>query len=211
VGLAAPPRASPITYRDDKPVTIRSRILDITKAMKLLGWKPSGPPGRHHQHGGLVAGKQEAMEEMSIKTKKHDAIVLSSGLEKNAQARLGQLLKHTPLPPEEILDNLGVYLTSKTLSRLLFFYEIYRKVVGIHGVIVEFGVRWGQTLSLLSALRGIFEPFNRHRKIIGFDTFEGFRGSAPKMAAASNVATALFPFQKNMRNTWPRFSASRKR
>ena len=41
---------------------------------------------------------------------------------------------------------------------------------------MEFGVRWGQTLSLLSALRGIFEPFNRHRKIIGFDTFEGFKG-----------------------------------
>ncbi len=117
---------------------------------------------------------------MSITTKKHGAIVLSSGLEKNAQARLSQLLKHAPLPPEEILDNLGVYLTSKTLSRLLFFYEIYRKVVGMHGVIVEFGVRWGQTLSLLSALRGIFEPFNRHRKIIGFDTFEGFRGVSPK-------------------------------
>jgi len=33
-----------ITYRDDKPVTIRSRILDITKAMKLLGWKPEVGP-----------------------------------------------------------------------------------------------------------------------------------------------------------------------
>ncbi len=33
-----------IVYRDDKPVTIRSRILDITKAMKLLGWKPEVGP-----------------------------------------------------------------------------------------------------------------------------------------------------------------------
>ncbi|MBF0381336.1 MAG: crotonobetainyl-CoA--carnitine CoA-transferase [Magnetococcales bacterium] len=41
---------------------------------------------------------------------------------------------------------------------------------------VEFGVRWGQTLAILSALRGIFEPFNRHRKIVGFDTFDGFKG-----------------------------------
>ena len=45
---------------------------------------------------------------------------------------------------------------------------------------MEFGVRWGQTLSLMSALRGILEPFNRHRKIIGFDTFEGFKGISAK-------------------------------
>jgi len=117
---------------------------------------------------------------MTIKTKRHDAIVLSSSPEKKAEAHLSRLLEDAPLPPDEILANLGVFLTSKNLSRLLFFYEIYRKVVGLHGVIVEFGVRWGQTLSLLSALRGIFEPFNRHRKIIGFDTFEGFRGVSPK-------------------------------
>jgi hypothetical protein len=29
-------------------------------------------------------------------------------------------------------------------------------------------------LGQFSALRGIYEPFNRHRKIIGFDTFAGF-------------------------------------
>ena len=54
--------------------------------------------------------------------------------------------------------------------------KIYKKIVFSHGIIVEFGVRYGQTMSLLSALRGIFEPFNRHRKIIGFDTFEVFAG-----------------------------------
>ena len=41
---------------------------------------------------------------------------------------------------------------------------------------MEFGVRWGQNLSLFSALWGIFEPLNRHRKIVGFDTFSGFIG-----------------------------------
>ena len=59
---------------------------------------------------------------------------------------------------------------------LLFFFDIYKKIVNTHGVIMEFGVRWGQLLSLMSALRGIMEPFNRHRKIVGFDTFEGFKG-----------------------------------
>jgi hypothetical protein len=41
-------------------------------------------------------------------------------------------------------------------------------------VIIEFGTRWGQNPALFASLRGMYEPFNRHRKIIIFDTFEGF-------------------------------------
>lgn len=115
-----------------------------------------------------------------MKTEKHDAIVLSSQSEKDAQITFTRLLKETTIPDDELLPNLGVFLTSKTLSRILFFNEIYKKIVNIHGIIVECGVRWGQTLSLLSALRGIYEPFNRHRKIVGFDTFAGFIGMSEK-------------------------------
>jgi len=111
-----------------------------------------------------------------VKTSNYDAIVLSSDGEKGGFERFAQLLSQAPIPEDELLSNLGLFLCSKNLSRLLFFYEIYKKIVHTHGVIAEFGVRWGQTLSLLSALRGIFEPFNRHRKILGFDTFEGFKG-----------------------------------
>ena len=111
-----------------------------------------------------------------MKTEKHDAIVLSNSDEKDLQAQFASALKNTPLPDDELLPNLGLYLSSKSLSRILFFYELYQKIVQTHGVIIECGVRWGQTLSLLAALRGIFEPFNRHRKIIGFDTFAGFKG-----------------------------------
>lgn len=115
-----------------------------------------------------------------MKTLKHDAIVLSSSSEKAAQEQFTALLKSTPLPEDELLPNLGLYLTSKGLSRLLFFYEIYQKILHSHGIVVEFGVRWGQTLSTMVALRGILEPFNRHRKILGFDTFAGFKGFSEK-------------------------------
>jgi hypothetical protein len=116
----------------------------------------------------------------NIKTKKHDAIILSSGNEKKTMQALFNHVKASPLPDEEVLANLGLFLTSKTLSRILFFYELYKKLIHNHGVIIEFGVRWGQTLAIMSALRGIFEPFNRHRKIIGFDTFQGFTGIGEK-------------------------------
>lgn len=115
-----------------------------------------------------------------MKTKQHDAIILSSLKEKDSFAEFVSLFKSSPLPDDEILANLGLFLTSKNLSRILFFYEIYRKIIHTHGIIIEFGVRWGQTLSIMSALRGIFEPFNRHRKIVGFDTFEGFKGTSEK-------------------------------
>ena len=116
----------------------------------------------------------------SIKTEKHDAIVLSSDDEKSVLKRYVECLQAAPLPDDELLANLGLFLTSKNLSRMLFFYEMYKKIVHSHGIIAEFGVRWGQTLSLMSAMRAIFEPFNRHRKIVGFDTFEGFKGLCEK-------------------------------
>ncbi|MDP1852707.1 MAG: TylF/MycF/NovP-related O-methyltransferase [Candidatus Omnitrophota bacterium] len=127
-----------------------------------------------------------------MKTKKYDAIVLSSQGEKEILAQFVNLLKTAPLPSEELLSNLGLFLTSKNLSRLLFFYEIYKKIIHVHGIIVEFGVRWGQTLSLMSALRGLFEPFNRHRKIVGFDTFKGFKGVDKKDGTRSKCVDGSF-------------------
>ncbi len=72
------------------------------------------------------------------------------------------------------MDNLGLFIKWPSLARILFINELYRKIIDVHGVAVEFGVRWGQTLALLEALRGVYEPFNYNRKIIGFDTFAGF-------------------------------------
>jgi hypothetical protein len=44
----------------------------------------------------------------------------------------------------------------------------------------------------MSALRGIFEPFNRHRKIVGFDTFEGFKGLCEKDGALCKCKDGSF-------------------
>jgi len=132
-----------------------------------------------------------------MKTEKHNAIVLSSSSEKDAFKQFVDLLKSAPLPEDELLPNLGLYLSSKSLSRVLFFYEIYRKILNTHGVIMEFGVRWGQTLAILSALRGIFEPFNRHRKIIGFDTFEGFKGVSDMDGKQGKIGEGHFSVSAN--------------
>ena len=100
--------------------------------------------------------------------------------ERAARDRLWTLFKDCPIPSDQRLSNLGLFLNSKNLSRLLFMDHLYRQVVDIPGVVMEFGVRWGQNTSLFAALRGIYDPFNRHRTILGFDTFEGFPAISDK-------------------------------
>jgi len=85
-----------------------------------------------------------------------------------------EMLKTCPIPDDEILSNLGLFINRQTLSRMLFMHNLYKKIINVHGVVIEFGVRWGQNLVLFENFRGMYEPFNFNRKIVGFDTFEGF-------------------------------------
>jgi len=98
----------------------------------------------------------------------------SDNSEIDARKELLKLFEECPVANDQKLENLGLFLNSKNLSRILFMDHLYRKIVDVQGQIFEFGTRWGQNIALFSSLRGIYEPFNRHRKIIAFDTFEGF-------------------------------------
>jgi hypothetical protein len=100
--------------------------------------------------------------------------------EVEAYRALVALLQSSPIPPGEILANLSLYLTRSTLSQILFMSHLYSSILTIHGVVMEFGNRWGRNLALFSSLRNIFEPHNYGRKIVGFDTFEGFPSIAPE-------------------------------
>lgn len=98
----------------------------------------------------------------------------SSEQEKSNREHFFNQFKACPIPEKEMLDNLGLFLRRQTLSRILFMHELYTKIINIHGVVMEFGVRWGQNLALFESFRGMYEPFNYNRKIIGFDSFSGF-------------------------------------
>ena len=107
-------------------------------------------------------------------------LTYESETEKSKRLEMYKLLKECPIPKEQMLSNLGLFLNSKNLSRVLFMNYIYQLQVNVHGIIIEFGTRWGQNMGLLAALRGIYEPFNRHKKIVAFDTFEGFPEITPE-------------------------------
>jgi len=99
-----------------------------------------------------------------------------SALEGDHRAELAGALRTCPIPQDQLLSNLGLFLESKNLARILYMDFLFRQIADVQGVVMEFGTRWGQNLALFAALRGIYEPFNRHRKIVGFDTFTGFPG-----------------------------------
>ncbi|NCR12914.1 MAG: crotonobetainyl-CoA--carnitine CoA-transferase [Microcystis aeruginosa LL13-06] len=83
--------------------------------------------------------------------------------------------------------DIQVTLKRQVFSRLIHYYELYKKIVDVQGVILEFGVQWGATLTTLNNLRGMFEPYNHARKIYGFDTFEGFATIDEKDGGFSKV------------------------
>ena len=85
-----------------------------------------------------------------------------------------RMFNNSTIPENEKLYHLGLFVKRQPMSRFLFMYEIYKRIVNVHGVIFEFGVRWGQDIVWYENFRGIFEPYNYNRKIVGFDTFTGF-------------------------------------
>ena len=94
--------------------------------------------------------------------------------ERSAREELLNSFHDSPIPDHSVLANLGLHLTSKTFSRLMFMNEFYKMGLGVMGQIFDFGTRWGHNMAIFIACRGMYEPFNRHRKIVGFDTFGGF-------------------------------------
>jgi hypothetical protein len=87
---------------------------------------------------------------------------------------IGKLFRDSPIPGEYLLDNLGLYIKRQNLSRIIMMSDLYKKILDLQGIICEFGVFWGNNLALFESLRGMYEPYNYTRKIVGFDTFEGF-------------------------------------
>lgn len=109
------------------------------------------------------------MRKQDIKTKEYSSIN-----EKSLRERFFKLFRFCPIPDNELLFNLELFIKRQDLTRILFMNEMYKKIINVPGITVEFGVRWGRNLALFESFRGIYEPFNHTRKIVGFDTFEGF-------------------------------------
>src|ERR1043165_6861995 len=105
---------------------------------------------------------------------------IASGKELDLRKRFFELYAANPIPDEEKLSNVGLFLKRQELTKMVYLNHVYNQILNTHEVIMEFGTRWGQNLVTLSNLRGMYEPYNYSRKIVGFDTFAGFEGVSQK-------------------------------
>ena len=119
---------------------------------------------------------------------KYNIPTYSSSKELETRSNFVRHFLNSPIPEDQILSNLPLFINSKTLSRMLFMDHLYKQIIDVMGSVFDFGTRWGPNAAQFAALRGIYEPFNRHRKIIAFDTFTGFPSIKPedKMSADAN-------------------------
>jgi len=129
--------------------------------------------------------KKQQPKKFQIKTK-------SSSGELSNREKFYELFKRSPIPSNELLFDLGLYMNRQALSRVLFMHDLYKQILNVHGIIIEFGVRWGQNLALFSSFRGMYEPFNHTRKIVGFDTFSGFPTVSAKDGKDQIVAEGAY-------------------
>lgn len=108
----------------------------------------------------------------------HESTVITYSDEKSleARAKLFSLLKTYPATDEEIERSLGLFLRGSLLARIFAIRELYEKIVMKPGIIFDLGTWRGQTAVLCENLRAILEPLHFNRRIVCFDTFEGYVG-----------------------------------
>ena len=75
---------------------------------------------------------------------------------------------------EDKVRNFPKYVRRQHTARFLARYEIFKRQLEIKGSIIECGVHQGGGLLGWGHYSAALEPYNYHREIIGFDTFEGF-------------------------------------
>jgi len=77
--------------------------------------------------------------------------------------------------PEFVANNPYLFTTRQEICDTLARIELFKKIGDIPGYIVECGSNTGNHLMLFAVLSTVCEPYAINRKILSFDSFDGFR------------------------------------
>ncbi|AVY94672.1 dTDP-6-deoxy-L-hexose 3-O-methyltransferase [Microvirgula aerodenitrificans] len=105
-----------------------------------------------------------------------------SSKDKTAYGLAEAAFQQSSLPVLDKLENFPRFSTKRALARFMAKEQLFQQILPITGIIVECGVYNGAGLFTWAQLSNIHEPVNYTRKIVGFDTFEGF----PSVNAVDN-------------------------
>ena len=108
-----------------------------------------------------------------MKSKTKISVSNWSEQEKEYAALREEMLKD--VAAQEVANAPFVFAERQAITTALTRIDLFRQILEVQGAVVECGVHKGNSLFLYNHLSTILEPYNFNRKIIGFDTFEGFR------------------------------------
>jgi hypothetical protein len=99
---------------------------------------------------------------------------LSDRIDVETQQRRAAHFEASSVSIEDRLAAFPRFVDRSSLSRFVVRYEIFKRIAGVQGSIVECGVHNAAGLFTFANLSVLLEPFNHRRRVIGFDTFAGF-------------------------------------
>ena len=99
---------------------------------------------------------------------------------------LANAFSNSRIPLTQRLANFPNYIRRQDMSRFLAKYELFRLALPVNGSVVECGVFAGGGLMGWYHFSAIHEPYNHSRRLIGFDTFDGFPSVDAKDTAGSS-------------------------
>ncbi len=91
-----------------------------------------------------------------------------------------QLFLDDPAPLAEKLDGFARYASRQALAKWLTKVKLFEQILEVNGSIIECGVLHGAGTLTWAKLSSILEPAAHPRRVVGFDTFEGFAGTSPE-------------------------------
>ena len=117
----------------------------------------------------------------------HESTVItySSADSVDARKELFEIMNNYPATEDEKERSLGLFIRGSLLARIMATADIYAKIVNKPGVVIDLGTWRGQTAVLCENLRAIYEPLHLNRRIVCFDTFEGYKGFSGKDQATT--------------------------
>jgi len=94
--------------------------------------------------------------------------------ESQSTNEISNILEISNTKIKNVIQSPMLYSSRQTFTKILTRIKLFEKILDVQGSIVECGVYKADSLMTFFHLSNIYEPFSFTRKIIGFDTFDGF-------------------------------------
>lgn len=86
---------------------------------------------------------------------------------------IDELLK-SEIPIKDLIYQFPAYVGHVNLARFLFFYDLYKQVVGLNGHIADVGTWKGASFLFMAKMIKLFEPYSS-TQAYAFDWFQGMK------------------------------------